>query len=60
VTTVVRPRSAAIVTFHLLVALTFFGMAGFNAYYGRTVSAVMQSVIAALVLSLGIGLARTA
>ena len=43
-TTVVRPRSAAIVTFHLLVALTFFGMASFNAYYGRTVSAVMQSL----------------
>ena len=59
-TTVVRPRSAAIVTLHLLVALTFFGMASFNAYYGRTVSAVMQSVIATLVLSLGIGLARAA
>ena len=59
-TTVVKPRSAAIGTFHLLVALTFFGMASFNAYYGRTVSAVMQSVIAALVLSLGIGLARAA
>ena len=59
-TTVVRPRSAAIVTLHLLVALTFFSVASFNAYYGRTVSAVMQSVIAALVLSLGIGLARAA
>jgi hypothetical protein len=26
----VRPRSAAIVTFHLLVALIFFGMASFK------------------------------
>ena len=59
-TTVVRPRSAAIVTFHLLVALVFFGVAGFNVYRGETVNAVMQSVIAALVLSLGIGLARAA
>jgi hypothetical protein len=56
----VKPRSAAIVTFHLLVALIFFGMASFNVYHGQTVNAVMQSVIAALVLSLGIGLARAA
>ena len=40
----VKPRSAAIVTFHLLVALMFFGMASFDAYYGRTVSAVVQSL----------------
>ena len=55
-----RPRSAVIVVFHLVVALIFFGVASFNAYHGQTVNAVMQSVIAALVLSLGIGLARAA
>ena len=54
------PRSAIIVTSYLLVALMFFGVAGFNVYRGQTANAVMQSVIAALVLSLGIGLARAA
>ena len=60
VTTVVRPRSTVIVVFHLVVALIFFGVASFNAYHGQTVNAVLQGVIAALILSLGIGLAKAA
>jgi len=56
----VRPRSAAIVGFHLLVALLFVGVAGYNAQRGDTVNAVMQGVIGALILMLGIGLARAA
>ena len=55
-----RPRSAVIVVFHLVVALIFFGVASFNAYHGQTVNAVLQGVIAVLILSLGIGLAKAA
>lgn len=55
-----RPRSAAIVVFHLLVALVFVVVAGYNAYTGATVNAVMQGVIGTLILALGIGLARAA
>lgn len=53
-----RPRSVAIVGFHLLVALVFLGVAGYNAHTGDAVNAVMQAVIGTLVLVLGIGLAR--
>ena len=60
VTTVVRPRSAVIVVFHLVVALIFLGVAIFNAYHGQTVNAVLQGVIASLILLLGIGLAKAA
>jgi hypothetical protein len=56
----VRPRSVAIVGFHLLVALVFVGVAGYNAHTGDTVDAVMKAVLGAVVLVLGIGLARTA
>jgi len=56
----VRPRSAVIVVFHLVVALIFFGVASFNAYNGQTVNAVLQGVIATLILSLGIGLGKAA
>lgn len=55
-----RPRSAAIVGFHMLVALVFVGVAGYNAYNGDSVNAVMQGVIGALIFMLGIGLARAA
>ena len=55
-----RPRSVAIVGFHVLVALVFVGMAGYNAHTGHMVNAVMQAVLGGLVLVLGIGLARTA
>lgn len=55
-----RPRSAAIVGFHLLVALLFVGIAGYNVYNGDTVNAVMQGVIGVLIFMLGIGLARAA
>ena len=55
-----RPRSAVIVVFHLVVALIFLGVASFNAYHGQTINAVLQGVIAALILSLGIGLGRAA
>ncbi len=56
----VRPRSAAIVGFHLLVALLFVGVAGYNVHIGETVNAVMQAVIGVLILMLGVGLARAA
>jgi hypothetical protein len=56
----VRPRSVAIVGFHVLVALVFVGVAGYNAYTGDVVNAVMQGVLGALILVLGIGLARAA
>ena len=55
-----RPRSAAIVGFHLLVALVFFGVAGYNAYNGDMVNAVMQGVLGGLIFILGIGLGRAA
>ena len=55
-----RPQSFAVVGFHLLVAPVFVGVAGYNAHTGDTVNAVMQAVLGALVLVLGIGLARTA
>ena len=58
--TVVRPRSAVIVVFHLVVALVFLGIASFNVYHGQTVNAVLQGVIAVLILLLGIGLAKAA
>jgi len=56
----VRPRSVAIVGFHFVVALLFFGVAGYSVYHGDTVNAVMQSVIGVLILMLGVGLARSA
>lgn len=55
-----RPRSIAIVGFHVLVALVFVGVAGYNAHTGDTVNAVLQAVVGGLVLVLGIGLARIA
>jgi hypothetical protein len=58
--TVVRPRTLAIVGFHLVVALLFVGVAAYNLHRGDTVNAVMQSVIGVLILMLGIGLARAA
>jgi hypothetical protein len=56
----VRPRSVAIVGFHLVVALLFVGVAVYNVYNGDTVNAVLQSVIGFLILMLGVGLARAA
>ena len=55
-----RPQSIAIVGFHLLVALVFVGVAGYNGHTGDTVNAVVQAVPRGLVLVVGIGLARTA
>ena len=55
-----RPRSVAIVGFHLLIALVFVGVAGYNAHTGDTINVVMQAVLGALVHVLGIGLAHTA
>jgi uncharacterized membrane protein len=56
----VRSRSIAIVGFHLLVALLFMGVAGYEVYNGEVVNAVMQIVLGTLIVVLGIGLARAA
>ena len=52
------PRSVAIVAVHLLGALLFAAMAVRAALLGDPVFAVMQGVLAALVVALGVGIAR--
>jgi hypothetical protein len=48
----------AILALHLVGALAFAAMAARSALLGDPVFAVMQGVLAALVLALGLGIAR--
>lgn len=52
------PRFVSIVGIHLLGSLTFTGIAVRNALLGDTVGAVLQGVLAVLVITMGVGLAR--
>ena len=53
-----EPRYVAIVGLHLLGAAVFAAVAVRSALLGDPVFAVMQAVLAALVVALGVGIAR--
>lgn len=55
----VEPRYVLIVAFHFLVALAFAAFAVGNALRGNLIGTVLQGVLAALVLVLGVGVARS-
>lgn len=55
-----EPRSVVIVGVHLVGALLFAAMAIWAVLTGDPVFAVVQGVLAALVVTLGVGLARAA
>ncbi|QLD88652.1 hypothetical protein HWV07_06230 [Natronomonas salina] len=53
-----EPRFVAIVAVHLVGALAFAAMAVRAALLGDPVFAVMQGVLAALIVALGVGIVR--
>lgn len=55
-----EPRIVGILGLHLLGALLFSAVAVRNLIRGDPVSAVMQGVLAVLIVVLGIGIARSA
>lgn len=54
----VEPRYVVVVGVHAVVALAFIAVAVRNAILGDVVFAVMQGVIATLLVILGVGIAR--
>ncbi|WP_336136092.1 hypothetical protein [Natronomonas amylolytica] len=55
-----EPRIVGILGLHVVVAALFSGVAVWNLIHDDPVNAVMQGVLAALVIMLGVGIARSA
>lgn len=53
-----EPRFVAVIVVHLIGAMTFAVMAVRSALLGDPTFAVMQGVLAALVVAMGVGIAR--
>jgi hypothetical protein len=55
----VEPRSVGVLGLHVVVAVLFFAVAVWNLLNDDPVNAVLQGVLAVLVVALGIGIARS-